>query len=115
MPLRILRQSLGGWPPLGLGCPSSLRSGSLRAPRSALTSQMVCSGLGWERFRAMMGEVGPHCLDQKSAFLSYSPGELRSLMSLPLPRRGGPPQTRPSQYTSAGVRPSSDRCGRSSL
>jgi hypothetical protein len=53
MPLNRGRQSLGGCPPLGLGCPSSRRMGSMRAQRSSETSQMVFRGLGWERFRGM--------------------------------------------------------------
>src|SRR5205085_1672095 len=41
MPLNMVRQSLGGCPPLGLGCQSSRRIGSMRAQRSSETSQMV--------------------------------------------------------------------------
>jgi hypothetical protein len=55
MPLKIARQSLGGWPPFGLGCQSSWRMGWMRAQSSSLTSQMVAKGFGWERVRGMAG------------------------------------------------------------
>jgi hypothetical protein len=51
IPLKILRQSAGGCPPLGLGFQSSLRMGSMRAQSSSLTSQIVFSGFGSARFR----------------------------------------------------------------
>ena len=62
IPLKIGRQSAGGWPPLGLGFQSSRRMGSIRAQSSSLTSQMVSNGLGCERFRAMGRPpwVAPH-------------------------------------------------------
>jgi hypothetical protein len=63
MPLNIGRQCRGGWPPLGLGCQSSRRIGSMRAQSSSGTSQMVSRGLGWRRLRGMGGSLQDFPLD----------------------------------------------------
>ena len=68
IPLKILRQSAGGCPPLGLGFQSSLRMGSMRAQSSSLTSQIVFNGFGCARFRGMWGSslVSPNLTEAVS-------------------------------------------------